>query len=377
MVKLQFVKCCQVLLVLGMIVLGGCAGSGGEDSAAGSVGTIVNNPKPVSTQQVIFTDFSERVPETLTNEAMDGDEGSAESSPPGRPAKKSTNAVIGIWNLVFLHGGILAIAAHLDEINAFNDAASEAMSLAEMAPSDTIQSVTFASEELLFGTTAAWRMEFVAVDAEYVRYYFYNGERIQASYLGTTDGEKGLLVFVNPDLLDEEWYGLQFVGLAFDFSQDKRNLFTMRVTKGHPSKNGSYALQMYQQGNLITNEYLAEYGHTNRGELAAHFRFSWNEKSHLVCLGAYDWDNPDEIVRTFQFTGPHTEPDTEVVVDVCTCGEPVWSANPLVFGDLPDDSGDTALGYYIDGVSKAGWDRITPDSIDAWLTGSSFEPVED
>ena len=94
----------------------------------------------------------------------------------------------------------------------------------------------------------------------------------------------------------------------------------------------------------------------------------------MVCLSQTDYTSGTvSFTSNYQFTGPDTPADEDVVKDSCTLQDSQWSdhvftTDDLLFrvGDVVDDEVSAKV-FFQDGVSLDGWNDLTPATIDSLL----------
>lgn len=371
-------------------------------SNSANVGTIVNRPAPPT--QNLFPDFDENFPETaLDASASDAEAlvrglvGSSQSTTPLFVTALEASGVPDLWDALFVNGGIEDIRQTRSELSSFGETLASliaAQGITEIT--DTAQTVMSSELSFLNDMTATWEIEMAldSTDEDYIRMYFFNSSTglLQANYVVDTDSdgnvEKGIFTYIEPSLLsDSATSGTRLFSFAFDVTNTERNLWIARVEKYDSSLGRFITFQTHQQCNVVTQGCLGEYEEITTEaptrELSERgIRFAWSEVDRKVCLSDIDGSTGTiEILSTFGFQGPETPDVEDVTADSCAIGveDVVWngatsySANylPQRYEDT-EPHGGLASHYYQDGISKTGWDALTPDLIDTWLDASLF-----
>lgn len=373
-------------------------GTTGEDG--GGVGTTVNKPGIPSLS--LFPDFSAAFPDATL-----GDSDSASlvravvvSEPLMESDNDSPGLTVGqLWMGTVSEGSVREGRVLRAELSVFGALTVRSITQQGLSEADEdLQSVEIETETgmaHLADTDTNWVVRFMQepTDSEYVRYYFVNGATgfIEGTYVAKTDEGgspvRGILAYVNPVLLNETPAdGKPLVAFAFDVTDPSRNLFALRETYYHRTRELNITYHLHQQCDTASNDCVGEYAELWTDEArslneANNLRFSWNDGTNAVCLAEIGYGNgtsETEVEVTHSFTGPATPADEDVTDDVCEIMTPHWGSHRVTESDLPqrygdsDPAGGTALQYYVDGIATTGWDSLTPALIDGWLDGSGF-----
>lgn len=357
------------------------------------IGIIVNKPKPPSLN--LFPDFESYIPETPL--------GGGVTEPGETQMLFATTAgetrifdPINAWNEFFVHGGIAEARTSRDALESIGLAVAEAVSQAGITEiTENLQTVSLTIAGSLLGSPTAWgvEMRLESNSDDYARFYFRNATTglLAATYIVQNDAEanpvKGLFAFVDSELLrDGANAGLRVLALAFDFANAGGNILVTREERYHQDLPLYYVYQTHQQCSSETADCVGEYleitnASPNRDSLQNDIRFSWNEVSQAVCLGAMDYAaHGATSLTTYGFVNQSGGLPTEEAVteNSCTLPEPHWNGQTFTSDHLllryEDTSphGGTGGRYYVDGLSKTGWDALTPDHIDTWLDATKF-----
>lgn len=373
------------LLFLFLIFLSACA-SPMAPGADTDVGTIIYRPTmPTS----LFPDFDSYLTET----AIDSQTSSGTSTTTALRALTSSRSVTrtpsdseaslsisGVWEDIF-QGNLDEIRTGTQHLETFGTTFSPLITAQGFTEAtDELQTITSTSELRLIDTTTTWNLEMIqdSTNSDYIRFYFRNQETglLEATYVVTTDSSnnpiRGLFAWTDTS---ETTLGRRLFAMAFDFTNPSQNLAVIRVEKYHADLESYYTFQVHFQCDASTQNCLGEYNEilnssTSRDLAAEGVRYSWNETTQDVCIADVDYsDGTLRTAATYEFTGPDISTD-EVVTDSCTVTQPHWGSHIYTEADLPQHS--TASQYYVDGISKTGWDTLTPSLIDTWLDASGF-----
>lgn len=359
----------------------------GTDAEA--VGVIINKPRPPAMN--IFPDFDVEIPETaLGSELEDGDSSDEYQADTGT----HSFGPLRVWTGIFLNGGITSVRSYRTRLEELGTEVVATLSEAGVTEiTETAQNFTIAADFTLPSGTTSWEMEIAQEPGyeDYIRLYFRSSTSglIEATYVAQTDGDanpkRGLFAYVNPERLSADAIGnVRITAMAFDFTDESKKLLVMRQEQYQPGLGRYYAFQIHQQCDETTSTCLGEYLEIVDEAPARQIeemnsRFSWNEATNAVCLTDVDYSSGTfATLATYGFTGPDVPDEENVTENECSVATPHWGAHVFTANDLvlryedTDPHGGTALSYYVDGVSKSGWETLTPALIDTWLDASGF-----
>jgi hypothetical protein len=300
------------------------------------------------------------------------------------------------WNAFFVNGGIADARESRQSLESLGLAVAETISQAGITEiTEDLQTTPFTLENALLGDSTEWSVEMrLESDAgEYVRFYFRDvaSGLLAATYVVKIDADnqpvKGLFAFVNAALLrDDADSGLRVLALAFDFASAGGNLLVTREERYHDDLLSYYVYQTHQQCSSVNADCVGEYLEItteapNRENLQNDIRFSWNEATQAICLGAMDYATHGATsLTTFGFVnqGGALAAEDDITENSCTFPTAYWNGHTftpdnllLRFEDTEPHAG-TGMRYYVDGLSKTGWDALTPELIDTWLDATKF-----
>jgi hypothetical protein len=208
-----------------------------------------------------------------------------------------------------------------------------------------------------------------------LRFFYDYDEQTVATFLASAirDGvaQKGILAFVNPQLLEKTTdVGQRAFIVAYDVSHPDRTLFVVREEKAmleHPS----ILTELHAQCDTVVSECLAEVIRADGapGSLAVtgSLRMSWNQTTQNICLQE---SKPGET--TFESAKDLAGRDCEMI-EAAWWGSQPLSDEDLVLGyfDTEPPGGDAAL-ILLDGQTRDGWLSLSENLIDGWLSGMSL-----
>lgn len=368
------------LLICSACATGGIDGGSAETTTTGNVGTIVTKPKPANLTN-IFPDFSAHTLNAPIDDSTAA-QTTTEAAPPAGEIDTHPVDMLAYWyNYIF--GRTLGdLQMRLTATHIFGHAVAESITSAGLEITDSLQSVTLSEKFESADAVQAWQVEFQNEPGfdGYVRFYFRNQETgfLQATYVVKLDDAqqptRGILAFVIPaEVLDTVSPGMRVRALAFDYANPEKNLFVLR----NEVKTLYLVLQLHTQCDTIkhqcTSEYLEIVTPPPARELRqkTNIRLTWNTDRADGCVAQMNYSlGVPEISVTYQIADTEQHACTP---DIPFWGDHVFTASDLLFRYEDNESkGGTGLDYYRDGITKDGWNQLTPDTILNWLNASAF-----
>jgi len=384
MLKNIFLSCFLVVVFCGILNCGSSATSGSTTT----IGTISGNP--TIPENNIMPDFDTEIPDTALDGAAEA--GAAISYLTGQTNQiKYLEGPSALWEDIFLFGGMEAARDHRTNFEILGTEV-QAQLVAQGIEDVTEEPQIFELDpiEFLFGT-ATYTVELILdLDPDFVRMYISDQETGEyvGTYVFTTDEEgdpfRGIITMIDPDTLtDAPTQNMRYVGIAYDFSNPEMHLMTMRVEEYHPNRDYYITYHVHYQCNVITEQCIGEYidiqTEPPERQISYALRFSWDEETKEVCIAEVGYEGKEFVMEeTQQFIGPGIPDQTDVTQGICEVPLPYWHDHFYVVGDLPvryEDvagGGGTAFELYNGGDNVEGYDYLTPERIETWLSAEEF-----
>lgn len=360
------------------LAVGGLFACGG-----GTVGTDTGNSGPPA-KSTAGLDAAPDFEANLPDEALQTDQ---QASPDAEHAR------------AFISGGIKIAQTQRENLRDLADSFVSALE------GEGIGSITSETQSVSIGTSPfngnSWTAEFSLDDDSNVQIYFRNDSSgfIEAFYRFSTNddnrADRGIFVFVNPDLFDstgtldsggtldsEDPHRLG--AMAFDFTDLSQALFMFQEDFYSENVGNFVSFDVHHQCDVSSSTlsclgtFIDITDQEPTRNLGTSIWFSWGDDEE-ICLAEVDYDG------TVTVGDPHLYPGVESAgydsedLGSCTLSTPLWGDHVFTTADLFDRYADTSpVGgtaqntYFLDGLSTTGWDTLTDSLIDGWLLATGL-----
>ena len=368
-------------------------------SEAESYGTTVNNPRKVEHKNV-FPEFSFYIPFfNIIHNIPEAAEPKVEpkTDPDLGTISRMSRTSLGEWQDILQNNVIeAALIPVRDKRQTLYDAGlkmSEAFN-AQNAPaiSEELQTVSVDEPFTIGDTTVTWTVEYRidAIDKDYWRFNFKNNQtdEIEASYLMLVDADmnpiSGIFSYVNPKALNADYLAslnedseevVRLISLAYDFSGE--NLSSVFRYEYFDADLGYFVAFHDHNECLNESECVGEVLHLTsrppeRAFMSAPVRYGWQKDDSEICLQLLDYDSGEaEMIDTGSFRGVLAGPHFKIRSD-CVMPTPSWGDAAYDVSMLPirlEDDASIATSVLL---ADDGWDLLSAEKIDQWISAESF-----
>jgi hypothetical protein len=344
-----------------------------------SVGTIITNPKPPAelTSTNIFPEFKEQLPglQQFDSEKVDMGSITALSNIPVRKMLRKIYNVgtINELDVLKMFASLTRFGSEVQNVFNTNALSVPVLENAEIQLEEAVVLLNYAKMKWIIKVAPELN------NPEYTRLYFINPDTndIQASYVymknDAGDAVKGMLGFVNPKVShDDSSFGTRVIILTYDFSNNKQNLFNIRLDRLQGGL-GPLVAQKFMQCDVVGQFCIGEEQSIisrppERVLDTPTPRYLWHSGSNDICFGEMDYRaGIAEVKETVFYTGSMET----IAFDACTLPKPIWGDHVFTPEDLFVRVEDTLL-------FQSAFDSIFGDgqSIDSWFANISPDYID-